>query len=163
MKSLANKLEVLKEFFDWNGSLSGPEISVEKEGVSIRNPFNLTAEQAIEKYGESTMQELVDKAIEYKIVSLASTVSAMYQDLGGDEVFGGDIDTNPKANDVVRPDWAYLVDAMDRAYVNLRTHWTVDTALELMRACNRLRGHESDIIYWLDLNQDVLDLMEVLD
>ena len=163
MKSLANKLEVLKEFFAWNGRLSEPEVSVEKDGVSIRNPFNLTAEQAIEKYGKSTMQELVDKAIEYKIVSLASTVSAMYQDLGGDEVFGGDIDTNPKANDVVRPDWAYLVDAMDRAYVNLRTHWTVDAALELMRACNRLRGHESDIIYWLDLNQDVLDLMEVLD
>lgn len=168
MKSLANKLEVLKEFFDWNGTLDIPEVTV--DGTSISNPFmdstgqcSLTAEQAIEKYGESTMQELVDKVIEYKIVSLASTVSAMYQDLGGDEVFGGDIDTNPKANDVVRPDWAYLVDAMDRAYVNLRTHWTVDAALELMRACNRLRGHESDIIYWLDLNQDVLDLMEVLD
>ena len=155
MKSLANKLEVLKEFFDWNGSLDEPEISVEKDGVSISNPFNLTAEQAIEKYSKSTMQELVDKAIEYKIVSLASTVDNMYEDLGGAEVI------NPEVGN--RPDWADLVDAMYHAYDELHMHWTVDTALELMRACNRLRGHEDDIIYWLDLNQDVLDLMEILD
>lgn len=155
MKSLANKLEVLKEFFDWNGSLSEPEISVEKDGVSISNPFNLTAEQAIEKYSKSTMQELVDKVIEYKIVSLASTVDNMYEDLGGAEVI------NPE--DGNHPDWAYLVDAMYHAYDELHMRRTVDAALELMRACNRLRGHEDDVIYWLDLNQDVLDLMEVLD
>ena len=155
MKSLANKLEVLKGFFDWNGSLDVPEISVEKDGVSISNPFNLTAEQAIEQYGESTMQELVDEAIRYRIDGIASAVDSMYEDLGGAEVI------NPE--DGNRPDWAYLVDAMYHAYDELHMHWTVDTALELMRACNRLRGHESDIIYWLDLNQDVLDLMEVLD
>ena len=155
MKSLANKLEVLKEFFDWNGSLSEPEISVEKDGVSISNPFNLTAEQAIEQYGESTVQDLVEEAIRYKIDNLASTVDNMYEDLGGAEVI------NPENGN--RPEWAGLVDAMRRAYDELCTYWTVDTALELMRACNRLRGHESDIIYWLDLNQDVLDLMEVLD
>ena len=155
MKSLANKLEVLKEFFDWNGSLDAPEISVEKDGVSISNPFSLTAEQAIEQYGESTVQDLVEEVIRYKVDSLASTVDNMYEDLGGAEVI------NPE--DGNRPDWAYLVDAMYHAYDELHMHWTVDAALELMRACNRLRGHESDIIYWLDLNQDVLDLMEVLD
>ena len=155
MKSLANKLEVLKGFFDWNGSLSEPEISVEKDGVSISNPFNLTAEQAIAKYGESAMQELVDEVIKYRIGGIASTVDNMYEDLGGAEVI------NPEVGNC--PDWAYLVDAMYRAYDELHNHWTVDAALELMRACNRLRGHESDIIYWLDLNQDVLDLMEVLD
>lgn len=155
MKSLANKLEVLKEFFDWNGSLSEPEISVEKDGVSISNPFSLTAEQAIEQYGESTVQDLVEEAIRYKIDSLASTVDNMYEDLGGAEVI------NPEVGN--RPDWADLVDAMRHAYDELCTYWTVDAALELMRACNRLRGHESDIIYWLDLNQDVLDLMEILD
>ena len=155
MKSLANKLEVLKEFFDWNGSLDAPKISVEKDGVSISNPFNLTAEQAIEKYSESTVQELVDEAIRYKIGGIASAVDNMYEDLGGAEVI------NPEEGK--RPDWAYLVDAMYHAYDELHMHWTVDAALELMRACNQLRGHESDIIYWLDLNQDVLDLMEVLD
>ena len=155
MKSLANKLEVLKGFFDWNGSLDEPEVSVEKDGVSISNPFNLTAEQAIEKYGESTMQELVDEVIRYRIDGIASTVDNMYEDLGGAEVI------NPEVGD--RPDWADLVDAMYHAYDELHMHWTVDTALELMRACNRLRGHEDDVIYWLDLNQDVLDLMEVLD
>ena len=162
MKSLANKLEVLKEFFDWNGSLNVPEISVEVDGIRISNPFmdstgrfNLTAEQAIEKYGESTMQELVDDVIRYRIGGIASTVDNMYEDLGGAEVI------NPEVGN--RPDWAYLVDAMYHAYDELHMHWTVDTALELMRACNRLRGHEDDIIYWLDLNQDVLDLMEVLD
>ena len=155
MKSLANKLEVLKEFFAWNGRLSEPEISVEKDGVSISNPFNLTAEQAIEKYGESTMQELVDDVIRYRIGEIASAVDNMYEDLGGAEVI------NPEVGD--RPDWADLVDAMYRAYDELHTHWTVGAALELMRACNRLRGHEDDVIYWLDLNQDVLDLMEVLD
>ena len=160
MKSLANKLEVLKEFFDWNGSLDIPEVTV--DGTNISNPFmdstgqcSLTAEQAIEKYGESTMQELVDDVIRYRIGGIASTVDNMYEDLGGAEVI------NPE--DGNRPDWAYLVDAMYHAYDELHMHWTVDTALELMRACNRLRGHESDIIYWLDLNQDVLDLMEVLD
>ena len=155
MKSLANKLEVLKEFFAWNGSLDEPEVSVEKDGVSISNPFNLTAEQAIEKYGESAMQELVDDVIRYRIGGIASTVDNMYEDLGGAEVI------NPEVGN--RPDWAYLVDAMYRAYDELHNHWTVDTALELMRACNRLRGHEDDVIHWLDLNQDVLDLMEVLD
>lgn len=161
MKSLANKLEVLKEFFDWNGSLDVPEISWEVDGVAISNPFvdstgrELTAEQAIEQYGESTVQDLVEEAIRYKIDSLASTVDNMYEDLGGAEVI------NPEVGN--RPDWADLVDAMHHAYDELCTYWTVDTALELMRACNRLRGHESDIIYWLDLNQDVLDLMEVLD
>lgn len=155
MKSLANKLEVLKEFFAWNGSLDEPEISVEKDGVSISNPFNLTAEQAIEQYGESTVQDLVEEAIRYKVDSLAQTIAAMYHDLGGKKVI------NPE--DGNRPEWAGLVDAMCRAYDELCTYWTVDAALELMRACNRLRGHESDIIYWLDLNQDVLDLMEVLD
>lgn len=155
MKSLANKLEVLKGFFDWNSSLDEPEVSVEKDGVSISNPFNLTAEQAIEKYGESTMQELVDEVIRYRIGGIASTVDNMYEDLGGAEVI------NPEVGK--RPDWADLVDAMYHAYDELHTHWTVDAALELMRACNRLRGHEDDVIYWLDLNQDVLDLMEVLD
>lgn len=162
MKSLANKLEVLKEFFDWNGSLSEPEISVEKDGVSISNPFidptgrfSLTAEQAIAEYGESTVQDLVEEGIRYKVDSIAQTIAAMYHDLGGNKVI------NPE--DGNRPEWAGLVDAMCRAYDELCTYWTVDTALELMRACNRLRGHESDIIYWLDLNQDVLDLMEVLD
>lgn len=155
MKSLANKLEVLKEFFAWNGSLDEPEVSVEKDGVSISNPFNLTAEQAIEQYGESTVQDLVEEAIRYKVDSMAQTIAAMYNDLGGNKVI------NPE--DGNRPEWAGLVDAMCRAYDELCTYWTVDAALELMRACNRLRGHESDIIYWLDLNQDVLDLMEVLD
>lgn len=155
MKSLANKLEVLKEFFAWNGSLDEPEVSVEKDGVSISNPFSLTAAQAIEKYGESTMQELVDEVIRYRIGGIASTVDNMYEDLGGAEVI------NPEVGN--RPDWAYLVDAMYRTYDELHNHWTVDTALELMRACNRLRGHEDDVIHWLDLNQDVLDLMEVLD
>ena len=155
MKSLANKLEVLKEFFAWNGRLSEPEVSVEKDGVSISNPFNLTAEQAIEQYGESTVQDLVEEAIRYKVDSLAQTIAAMYHDLGGNKVI--------KPEDGNRPEWAGLVDAMCRAYDELCTYWTVDAALELMRACNRLRGHESDIIYWLDLNQDVLDLMEVLD
>lgn len=155
MKSLANKLEVLKEFFAWNGSLDEPEVSVEKDGVSISNPFNLTAEQAIEQYGESTVQDLVEEAIRYKVDSLAQTIAAMYHDLGGNKVI--------KPEDGNRPEWAGLVDAMCRAYDELCTYWTVDAALELMRACNRLRGHESDIIYWLDLNQDVLDLMEVLD
>lgn len=161
MKSLANKLEVLKEFFDWNGSLDVPEISVEKDGVAISNPFvdstgrfDLTAEQAIEQHGESTVQDLVEEVIRYKVDSLAQTIAAMYHDLGGNKVI------NPE--DGNRPEWAVLVDAMCRAYDELCTYWTVDTALELMRACNRLRGHESDIIYWLDLNQDVLDLMEVL-
>ena len=161
MKSLANKLEVLKEFFAWNGSLDEPEISVEKDGVAISNPFvdstgrELTAEQAIEQYGESTVQDLVEEVIRYKIDSLAQTIAAMYHDLGGNKVI--------KPEDGNRPEWAGLVDAMCRAYDELCTYWTVATALELMRACNRLRGHESDIIYWLDLNQDVLDLMEVLD
>ena len=155
MKSLANKLEVLKEFFDWNGSLDEPEVSVEKDGVAISNPFSLTAEQAIEQYGESTVQDLVEEAIRYKVDSLAQTIAAMYHDLGGNKVI--------KPEDGNRPEWAVLVDAMCRAYDELCTYWTVDAALELMRACNRLRGHESDIIYWLDLNQDVLDLMEVLD
>ena len=155
MKSLANKLEVLKEFFAWNGSLDEPEVSVEKDGVSISNPFNLTAEQAIEQYGESTMQELVDEVIRYRIGGIASTVDNMYEDLGGAEVI------NPEVGN--RPDWAYLVDAMYRAYDELHNHWTISAALELMRACNRLRGHEDDVIHWLDLNQDVLDLMEVLD
>lgn len=160
MKSLANKLEVLKEFFDWNGSLDIPEVTV--DGTSISNPFmdstgqcNLTAEQAIEKYGKERMQELVDDVIRYRIGGIASTVDNMYEDLGGAEVI------NPEVGN--RPDWADLVDAMYKAYDELHKHWTVDAALELMRACNRLRGHESDIIYWLDLNQDVLDLMEVLD
>ena len=161
MKSLANKLEVLKEFFDWNGSLDVPEISWEVDGIRISNPFvgstgrELTAEQAIEQYGESTVQDLVEEAIRYKVDSLAQTIAAMYHDLGGNKVI------NPEVGN--RPDWAGLVDAMCRAYDELCTHWTVDAALELMRACNRLRGHESDIIYWLDLNQDVLDLMEILD
>lgn len=155
MKSLANKLEVLKGFFAWNGSLSEPEISVEKDGTSISNPFSLTAEQAIEKYGESAMQELVDEVIRYRIGGIASTVDNMYEDLGGAEVI------NPEVGK--RPDWADLVDAMYRAYDELHNHWTISAALELMRACNRLRGHEDDVIYWLDLNQDVLDLMEVLD
>lgn len=161
MKSLANKLEVLKEFFDWNGSLDVPEISWEVDGIRISNPFvgstgrELTAEQAIEQYGESTVQDLVEEAIRYKVDSLAQTIAAMYHDLGGNKVI------NPE--DGNRPEWAGLVDAMCRAYDELCTYWTVDAALELMRACNRLRGHESDIIYWLDLNQDVLDLMEVLD
>lgn len=155
MKSLANKLEVLKEFFDWNGSLDEPEVSVEKDGVAISNPFSLTAEQAIEQYGESTVQDLVEEVIRYKVDSMAQTIAAMYHDLGGNKVI------NPE--DGNRPEWAGLVDAMCRAYDELCTYWTVDAALELMRACNRLRGHESDIIYWLDLNQDVLDLMEVLD
>lgn len=160
MKSLANKLEVLKGFFDWNGSLDIPEVTV--DGTNISNPFmdstgqcSLTAEQAIETYGESTMQELVDDVIRYRIGGIASTVDNMFEDLGGAEVI------NPE--DGNRPDWAYLVDAMYHAYDELHMHWTVDTALELMRACNRLRGHEDDVIYWLDLNQDVLDLMEVLD
>lgn len=161
MKSLANKLEVLKEFFDWNGSLDVPEISWEVDGIRISNPFvdstgrELTAEQAIEQYGESTVQDLVEEVIRYKVDSLAQTIAAMYHDLGGNKVI------NPE--DGNRPEWAVLVDAMCRAYDELCTYWTVDTALELMRACNRLRGHESDVIYWLDLNQDVLDLMEVLD
>ena len=57
MKSLANKLEVLKEFFDWNGSLDVPEISWEVDGIRISNPFvdsagrELTAEQAIGRRG----------------------------------------------------------------------------------------------------------------
>lgn len=159
MKSLANKLEVLKGFFDWNGSLDIPEVTV--DGTNISNPFmdstgqcSLTAEQVIEKYGESTMQELVDDVIRYRIGGIASTVDNMFEDLGGAEVI------NPE--DGNRPDWAGLVDAMYHAYDELHMHWTVDTALELMRACNRLRGHEDDVIYWLDLNQDVLDLMEVL-
>lgn len=155
MKSLANKLEVLKEFFAWNGSLDEPEVSVEKDGVAISNPFSLTAEQAIEQYGESTVQDLVEEVIRYKVDSMAQTIAAMYHDLGGNKVI------NPENGN--RPEWAGLVDAMCRAYDELCTYWTVDAALELMRACNRLRGHESDIIYWLDLNQDVLDLMEVLD
>lgn len=162
MKSLANKLEVLKEFFDWNASLDVPEVSWEVDGVAISSPFvdstgrfDLTAEQAIEQYGESTVQDLVEEVIRYKVDSMAQTIAAMYHDLGGNKVI------NPE--DGNRPEWAGLVDAMCRAYDELCTYWTVDTALELMRACNRLRGHESDIIYWLDLNQDVLDLMEVLD
>lgn len=162
MKSLANKLEVLKGFFNWNADLDEPEVTVEVDGTSISDPFvnstglfSLTAEQAIAKYGESAMQELVDEVIRYRIGGLASTVDAMYEDLGGAEVI------NPEVGK--RPDWADLVDKMYHAYDELHTHWTVGTALELMRACNRLRGHESDVIYWLDMNTDVLDLMEVLD
>lgn len=162
MKSLANKLEVLKGFFDWNGSLDAPEVSVEVDGIRISNPFmdstgrfNLTAEQAIAKYGESAMQELVDEVIRYRIGGIASIVDSMYEDLGGADVI------NPEVGK--RPDWADLVDAMYHAYDELHMHWTVDTALELMRACNRLRGYEDDVIYWLILNQYVLDLMEVLD
>ena len=160
MKSLANKLEVLKGFFDWNGSLDIPEVTV--DGTSISNPFmdstgqcSLTAEQAIAKYGKERMQELVDEVIRYRIGGIASTVDNMYEDLGGAEVINPEVG-NP-------PDWADLVDAMYRAYDELHNHWTISAALELMRACNRLRGYEDDVIYWLALNQDVLDLMEVLD
>lgn len=161
MKSLANKLEVLKGFFDWNCSLDVPEISWEVDGIRISNPFvdstgrELTAEQAIEQYGESTVQDLVDEVIRYKVDSMASAIDGMYEACGGAEVI------NPEDGD--KPEWAGLVYKMYQAYDEFQKYWTISTGLELLRACNRLRGHEDDVIYWLDLNVDMLDLMEVLD
>lgn len=168
MKALVERLKALEDVFDTNERVvrelgKQPHFSVVVDGVSLCSPlwdaagrFQYAPEQAVEAYGEEVCTKFCDEAVKYLLEEfIAQSVDDIFDDIGGAEILSPESQNcNKEASDLYRK--------VIECYDLLCSDKTVQSAVDLMRACYKLYDYMDDVCIINDLNRTLIELMDAL-